>query len=112
MLGALAVVSFLLTFVVLRLLLAKFGRVALDRPNSRSLHETPVPRLGGVAVMLGALLAVPVAAPTQWLALGLAAALAALSFVDDLRGMPTAVRLACHLLAAMALVGYVLLPMA
>jgi len=112
MLGALAVVSFLVSFVVLRLLLAKFGRVALDRPNARSLHETPVPRLGGVAVMLGALAAVPFTTTTQLLAVGLAVLLAALSLVDDLRGVPTIVRLACHLVAAAVLVAYALLPMA
>jgi UDP-GlcNAc:undecaprenyl-phosphate GlcNAc-1-phosphate transferase len=112
MLGVVALTSFAVTVVALRVLLARFGGLALDRPNSRSLHERPVPRLGGVAVMLGALLAVPLAAPTQWLALGLAAALAALSFMDDLRGMPTLVRLACHLLAAMVFTAYVVLPMA
>src|SRR3954471_8788511 len=112
MLGAVAVFSFVITFIALRVLLARFGRLALDRPNARSLHETPVPRLGGVAVMLGALAAAPFARATHGLALGLAVALAALSFVDDLRGVPTVVRLACHLLAAAALVAYALLPMA
>jgi UDP-N-acetylmuramyl pentapeptide phosphotransferase/UDP-N-acetylglucosamine-1-phosphate transferase len=112
MLGAVAVSSFVITFIALRVLLARFGRLALDRPNARSLHETPVPRLGGVAVMLGALAAVPFAAATHWLALGLAVALAVLSFVDDLRGMPTLVRLACHLVAAALLLAYSLLPMA
>src|SRR4051812_47162205 len=112
MLGAVALISFAVSFVVLRVLLSKFGRVALDRPNERSLHETPVPRLGGMAVMLGALVAVPFAMATHWLALGLAVGLAALSFVDDLRGMPTLVRLACHLIAAAALLAYALLPMA
>ena len=112
MLGAVALTSFVVTVVALRVLLARFGRVALDRPNARSLHETPVPRLGGVAVMLGALVAVPFLAATHGLALGLAVALAGLSFVDDLRGVPTPVRLACHLLAAAVLIAYALLPMA
>ena len=112
MLGAVALVSFVVSVIALRVLLARFGRVALDRPNARSLHETPVPRLGGVAVMLGALVAVPFLAATHGLALGLAVALAALSFVDDLRGVPTLVRLACHLGAAAVLLAYALLPMA
>lgn len=112
MLGAVALISFVVTVVVLRVLLARFGRLALDRPNARSLHETPVPRLGGVGVMLGSLAAMPFLAATHALALGLAVALAVLSFVDDLRGVPTLVRLGCHLLAAVALVAYALLPMA
>ena len=112
MLGAVALISFVVTVVVLRLLLARFGRLALDRPNERSLHETPVPRLGGVAVMLGALVAVPFLETAHALALGLAVGLAALSFIDDLRGVPTVVRLACHLAAAAVLVAYALLPMA
>src|SRR5689334_15127926 len=111
MVGFVALIAFIVTVVVLRVLLTRFGRLALDRPNARSLHETPVPRLGGVAVMLGALASVPFLAATQGLALGLAVALAALSFVDDLRGVPTVVRLACHLLAAAVLVAYALLPM-
>ena len=112
MLGALAILSFAAAFVVLRVLLARFSRLALDRPNARSLHGTPVPRLGGVAIMLGMLTSLPFADATEQLALALALALAALSFVDDLRGVPTLARLACHLAAAAGLVAYVLLPMA
>ena len=112
MLGLVALISFVVTVVVLRVLLTRFGRLALDRPNARSLHQTPVPRLGGVAVILGALVAVPFLAATHGLALGLAVALAVLSFVDDLRGVPTLVRLSCHLLAAVVLIAYALLPMA
>ena len=112
MLGVVALISFVVTVVVLRVLLTRFGRLALDRPNARSLHETPVPRLGGVGVMLGALAAVPFVAATHGLALGLAVALAVLSFVDDLRGVPTIVRLGCHVLAAGLLIAYALLPMA
>ncbi|HWI38314.1 MAG TPA: glycosyltransferase family 4 protein [Burkholderiales bacterium] len=112
MLGVVALISFVVTVVVLRVLLTRFGRLALDRPNARSLHQTPVPRLGGVGVILGALAAVPFVSATHGLALGLAVALAALSFVDDVRGVPTLVRLACHLLAAGVLIAYALLPMA
>jgi UDP-GlcNAc:undecaprenyl-phosphate/decaprenyl-phosphate GlcNAc-1-phosphate transferase len=111
MLGALAMLSFAVTFVALRVLLARCGALALDRPNARSLHEQPVPRLGGMAVMLGALTSIPFVTAAHGLALALAVALAALSFADDLRGLPTLVRLACHLLAATVLVAYVLLPM-
>lgn len=104
MLGALGIVAFALAFAALRVLLSRFGRLALDRPNERSLHQHPVPRTGGIAVLIGALAGMPFALPVLWLPLALALALAALSFVDDLRGVPTLARLAVHLAAAALLV--------
>jgi UDP-N-acetylmuramyl pentapeptide phosphotransferase/UDP-N-acetylglucosamine-1-phosphate transferase len=80
----------------------------LDRPNERSSHSVPTPRGGGIAV-IGAILA-------AWLALivaGLAASrllpvvaaaalLAAVSWIDDRRGLSPLVRLAAQV-AAVAL---------
>src|SRR5260370_547460 len=80
-------------------------RAVLDRPNERSLHQVPVPRGGGIAVVGAMLLA--------WVALiglGLlprasmpvligAMLLAAVSWIDDLRGLPPAVRLAAQIVA-------------
>jgi UDP-N-acetylmuramyl pentapeptide phosphotransferase/UDP-N-acetylglucosamine-1-phosphate transferase len=80
-------------------------RAVLDRPNERSLHQIPVPRGGGIAVVAAILLA--------WAALiglGLlprasmpvlvgAVLLAAVSWIDDLRGLPAAVRLAAQIVA-------------
>ena len=111
MVGGLAVLSFVVTLVALRLLQTKFGRLALDRPNERSLHERPVPRTGGIAVVIGALTSLAFGANALWLPITLALALAAVSFVDDLRGVPTAARLAAHLGAAAVFVWYVLSPM-
>lgn len=72
-----------------------------DRPNERSLHARPTPRVGGLGIV------VALAAAGIWLPLGglalvfLAAfALALLSFADDLRSLPVLVRLAAHGLAA------------
>src|SRR5436190_15439892 len=108
--GALAILSFAVAFVSLQILLSRFGRVALDRPNARSLHEQPVPRTGGIAVLFGLLMSVPFAWASLWLPLALALTLGVLSLVDDVRGLPTAVRLAGHLIAAGTLVAYLLLP--
>ena len=104
MLGALGIVAFAVAFASLRVLLSSFGRYALDRPNERSLHQHPVPRTGGIAVLVGALVSLPFSLPALWLPLALAIGLAAVSFVDDLRGVPTALRLALHLLCAGILV--------
>ena len=111
MLGGLAVLSFVVAFAGLRLLLTKFGRLALDRPNERSLHEQPVPRTGGIALLVGALISLAFGVAPLWLPIVLAVALALVSFVDDLRGLPTAARLITHLAAAGVLVWYVLSPM-
>ncbi len=79
----------------------RVAHLALDEPNTRSLHTTPVPRTGGIGLLLG------VAAGWAWIephfswpfwaALGL---LIAISLLDDLRGLSAAVRFATHLLAA------------
>jgi len=111
MLGALAVLSFAVTYGALRLLVAKFGRMALDRPNERSLHEQPVPRTGGIALLVGAAVSLAFGVASLWLPIVLAAGLAVLSFVDDVRGVHTGMRLAAHLVAAGLLVWYLLYPM-
>ena len=105
------IVSFALAFAACRVLLAWFGQFALDRPNTRSLHDRPVPRSGGFAVLLGVSAAPALGAAELWLPLALALALAVFSFLDDLRGMPTAARLLAHFAAAGAIAWYLLSPM-
>jgi UDP-GlcNAc:undecaprenyl-phosphate GlcNAc-1-phosphate transferase len=108
--GAAGAVSFVLAFIAVQLLLSRFARFALDRPNERSLHEHPVPRTGGIAVLLGASAALAFGAAELWLPLGLALLLAVVSFADDIRTLPVAARLAAHLAAAAVLVWYLLSP--
>jgi UDP-N-acetylmuramyl pentapeptide phosphotransferase/UDP-N-acetylglucosamine-1-phosphate transferase len=80
-------------------------RAVLDRPGPRSAHAVPTPRGGGIAVLLvlypAWALAVPLAgAPARlWPALGAGALLAAVSWLDDLRGLSPALRLPVHVLA-------------
>lgn len=76
----------------------------LDVPNERSLHRAPVPRVGGVGVLVGASVSIALGALDFWFPLGIAIALAVVSFMDDLRGLPPAVRLFAHMAAATALV--------
>lgn len=75
-------------------------RAVLDRPNARSSHAVPVPRGGGIAVMAAVAVAwltlaiADGADLARWLApLAAALALAAISFVDDLRGLGAGLRL-------------------
>jgi UDP-N-acetylmuramyl pentapeptide phosphotransferase/UDP-N-acetylglucosamine-1-phosphate transferase len=105
------ILSFVVAFVALRLLAGPFARLALDQPNERSLHERPVPRTGGLAVLAGIGAAVYFMPSGLWLTAGLALALAAVSLLDDLRGMPTLARLLAHAAAAAALVWQVASPL-
>ena len=82
----------------------------LDHPNARSLHTRPTPRSGGVAIFVALSVAVGLwgldAGLTSSLyGLGAGAGLvAALSFLDDRKGLPVSVRLPGHLVAAALLV--------
>ena len=72
-----------------------------DHPNSRSLHSRPTPRIGGIAMVLGAIpVAFALATPDLKLLWALALGLAFVSFADDLRSLPIGVRLAAHFTAA------------
>ncbi len=75
-------------------------RAILDRPNERSSHARPTPRGGGlavIAVMIGAWIIVGAGKSTDLNAVAVvcaaAFALAALSWVDDLRGLAVRWRL-------------------
>jgi len=111
MLGGLVIVSFGIALAALQLLLSRYARVALDQPNERSLHEQPVPRTGGIAVLAGTAVALAFGASPLWLPIALSFALGTISFLDDIHSLPTAARLITHLLAAGILVWYVLSPM-
>ena len=111
MLAGIALLSFLVTFALLRLLLSRFGRLVLDRPNERSLHQSPVPRTGGIPIVLVAAASLGFGAAPLWLPLTLAVALAVISFLDDVRGIPAALRLSAHLGASLLVAWYVLSPM-
>src|SRR5271154_4675625 len=71
-------------------------RAILDHPNDRSSHDRPVPRGGGLGLLAGlgvgwagALALLPgLELGTAGALLAGAVALAAVSFLDDLRGLP------------------------
>ncbi len=107
----LAIVSFLLSAAVSWLLFSRLGRFALDQPNARSLHDRPVPRTGGIAVLASAGASLAFGVTGLWLPMVLALALAVVSFIDDLYGLPTVARLLAHLGAAALLAWYFLSPM-
>ena len=91
-------VTLMLLFVMLN---TSLGKSLLDRPNERSLHEHTVPRIGGLAIMLGI--------ASAWLAaknapglilLAVIAPLIAISFLDDFKGVAPLWRLLVQIAVA------------
>jgi UDP-N-acetylmuramyl pentapeptide phosphotransferase/UDP-N-acetylglucosamine-1-phosphate transferase len=94
---------------------ALLRHAVLDRPNERSSHSMPTPRGGGIAVigtlavLAAALPALGIAvAPGHWLVLACLLLLAALGWIDDLRGLSAAARFPIQ--AACVLAGLSALP--
>ncbi|WP_414444093.1 MraY family glycosyltransferase [Burkholderia sp. 22PA0106] len=98
---AIAVASAAASTLILRVLLATgwAWRLATDIPNARSLHTRPTPRVGGWGIVPVGVVAIWLLAPRLWLVALAALALAALSQIDDRRGLPARVRFAAHLIA-------------
>jgi len=98
--------AFILSFGILMLLLrsgtARY--LAMDHPNQRSLHRQPVPRGGGVAIILALFGAWGLLLQPATLMMLLVGVLAGISYTDDWKGLPVAARLTVHTLAAMVLV--------
>lgn len=106
-----ALISFLVSaFAVAWLAHGRAAQLALDKPNARSLHKTPIPRTGGLGLLLGIavswLIIIPRLSWSLWLALVL---IVMVSLIDDLRGLHAGVRLIAHLFAA-TLAALTLLP--
>ncbi|MFM0203779.1 glycosyltransferase family 4 protein [Paraburkholderia fungorum] len=79
-------------------------RLATDVPNDRSLHVVPTPRVGGWGIVPVAVAATFELAPSLWYAALGTAFLAAISQIDDRRGLPARVRFAAHLISVIGLV--------
>lgn len=75
----------------------------LDRPNERSLHSTPRPRIGGLGIVFGLLVAFSLMRIDALLPM-LVLVLAAVSFLDDRRHVPIGFRFAAHGACAVAFV--------
>jgi len=97
-----AIVPLVVTVVAIAVLLASpLAARIVDRPGERSLHARDMPRFGGLGLMAGALPVVYFFGDGGLRLVAAAAVLlAVVSFVDDLRSLPVAVRLPCHLAAA------------
>jgi UDP-GlcNAc:undecaprenyl-phosphate GlcNAc-1-phosphate transferase len=103
-----AIGAFALAAVVTLVTTPLTGRLALrvgaiDVPRERSLHDAPVPRLGGLAILAGVLAAglvfLPLNGETRGILCGAAVA-GCVGAIDDLRELPPPVKLAGQVLAA------------
>lgn len=97
-------------FVVTLVLIQGLGRVApiirlVDLPNHRSLHHGPIPKVGGLAILIasGTTVALTATRP-DWFLLILTVLLTLVSAWDDARNLPAGVRLSVHGFAAVAMV--------
>ena len=84
------------------------ARLASDVPNERSLHATPVPRVGGIVVVAVTALCILVLVPALRALAVVALGLMFVSAWDDRRGLPVGVRLAAHFVAASVASGLLL----
>src|SRR6266550_6010663 len=77
---------------------------AIDQPRERSLHEVPTPKLGGLAILCGVLLAGALFlpwAPLTRAILGGAVLIAAVGVLDDVFELPAGLKLLGQVIAAM-----------
>ncbi len=84
-------------------------RALVDSPNERSLHTTPTPRLGGVAIVLAVVGGTCVTLAMRWssdlaLVLGASFAISIVGLVDDVRSVPASIRFALQAALASAFV--------
>lgn len=95
--------AFCVCWLTLAGLLRRERLLPMDHPNERSLHVAPKPRIGGVGILAGVAVAAAILADGALAPVLLAAlALAALSLLDDVRGLPVGLRMAVHAAVATA----------
>ncbi|MDQ7792163.1 MAG: MraY family glycosyltransferase [Clostridia bacterium] len=82
---------------------------AVDKPNQRKVHATPMPRLGGLAIyiafVVSLLVTQPMTMPLAGLLVG-ATLIVLLGIWDDIRGMPAVVKLLGQTVAAASLIPF------
>ncbi len=102
---------FLVSFLLTLLLTPLAKRIAIrleifDKPADHKLHDSPVPYLGGLAILVSLVIAIFAYRKTFWelaAILGFAVFLSIIGLVDDKRGMKPTIKLAAQVLAAVGI---------
>ena len=101
--AAAPLLSFVLSFFSILWLIKRKAGWGLDHPNERSLHIIPVPRIGGLGLLLSVIVTwlcfSTVIPPIIWAGIGL---LMVISLLDDIRHVPVWCRLLVHTFVAAA----------
>ncbi len=106
LLGA-ALAAFVLAAALVRALCSeRLAGLVLDIPNDRSLHVRPVPRTGGVGLMLAVALVLLASGAGPSAVVIPALGLAALFLADDVKGLPVAVRFGAQFIAALVFLAW------
>ena len=87
-----------------------WSRWLVDHPNARSLHDRPISRAGGLAILAGLACGFALIVPDEsltagqvWVIVG-GGIIVSVSFADDVRRVSPAIRIVCHLAAAVCVV--------
>ena len=92
---------------VLKVLALRYN--AVDLPNPRKVHSAPMPKVGGVAMAMGAIVPILLWSPVNRFVDSLllsSAVLVVFGFVDDLKEMGYKGKLTGQLIAALIVIGY------
>ena len=106
--------SLLLSLFITIMLIPAFSRLAVwleiyDMPGPRKVHQQPIPRIGGLAMAIGAFVSiiiwVPMSDVIQAYLMG-GAVLVAVGIIDDWKGLDFKIKFAGQILAALIVVFY------
>ena len=100
-------IAYSVCWLTLKILMQRATHLPMDHPNTRSLHATPTPRVGGLGIIVALLIAsIFIQSPILWPFMLGALILAVVSLLDDYKNLPVHWRLLAHVSVA---VGCVLL---
>ena len=99
------IIAFSVCGLTLHVLMQRVTSLPMDHPNARSLHATPIPRVGGIGIIVAVLVAsMLIQSSSLWLFMLGALILAAVSLLDDYKNLPVHWRLLAHVVVAIACV--------
>ena len=108
------ITSLLLSLFITIMLVPAVSRLAVwleiyDMPGPRKVHQRPVPRIGGIAMAIGAFVSIIIWVPmndaTQAYLMG-GAVLVVVGILDDWKGLNFKIKFAGQILAALMVVFY------